>query len=227
MKKLLPLFLIFAFIQIFSQEYHFDHFVKRKNMRIKPDYQQWIADSFYDSATTSKLVLNVRDKKVTSAIFQRDKNMRHIFSVIQSGDHMSFVYKYTNKFKDNGKKFEDYNNENVIRVEKIDSANYKITAFKNFRLRQKKITLIITLEKSDFKYTNINADYNRINEMEEKLKELLDPDSKYIIRREQIEYSSGYLFDNSLIDIQKVNLTIKIPEKLILKDYSYVSDIEE
>lgn len=227
MKKLIPLFFILSFIRIFSQEYHFDYFIKHKDIRTQPDRQQWVTDFFYDSATKARLVLQVRDKKITGTIFQKDQNRRHVFNVIQSEDHISFVYKHTNQFKDNESNFGDSNKENVIKAEKIDSANYRITAFKNSRLKHKKISLLVTLEKSDLNYTHIGADYTRTDEMEEKLKELLDPGSKYVIRREQIQYSSGYLFDNALTGIQKVDLTIKIPEKLILKEYSYGSDIEE
>ncbi len=227
MKKLIPLFFILSFSRIFSQEYHFDYFVKHNNTRTQPERQQWITDSFYDSATRAKLVLHIRNKKITGTIFQKEQNRRHVFDVIRSGDYMSFVYKHTNQFKDNEKNFGDSNEENVIKAEKIDSANYRITAFKNSRLRHKKISLVVTLEKSDLNYTQIDADYTRTHEMEVKLKELLDPGFKYVIKRQQIRYSSGYMFDNVLTDIRKVDLTIKIPEKLILKEYSYGSDIEE
>ncbi|WP_294298785.1 hypothetical protein [uncultured Chryseobacterium sp.] len=226
MKKLIPLFFIFTCIRIFSQEYHFDYFIKQNNKRIKPDNQQWVRDSFYDSATKSQLFLNVQDKKIIGTIYQEDKNIRHVFKVFQKGNNLNFTYKYSNQF-DSSKRNEDYNKDNVIKIEKLDSLNYKIVAFKNSRLKKKQLYMVITLEKSDFDYINISADYNRTDEMEEKLKELINPDFRYRVKREQIEYSSGYVFDNSLENIQKVDLVLNIPEKIILKEYNYWSDFEE
>lgn len=226
MKKLIPLFFILSFVRIFSQEYHFDYFVKRKDIRIKPDHQQWVTDAFYDSVTKSKLLLHVRDKKIMGTIYQKDKNIRHVFNVFQTGNKLNFTYKYSNQF-DVNKRNEDYNKGKVIKIEKIDSLNYKIVAFKNSRLKKKQLSIVVTLEKSDFDYINISADYNRADEMGEMLKELLNPDFKYIVTREQIVYSSGYLFDNSITDIQKVDVSLKIPEKITFKEYSYWPDFEE
>lgn len=159
-------------------------------------------------------------------IYQKDKNIRHIFNVFQTGNKLNFTYKYSNQF-DVNKRNEDYNKGKVIKIEKIDSLNYKIVAFKNSRLKKKQLSIVVTLEKSDFDYINISADYNRADEMGEMLKELLNPDFKYIVTREQIVYSSGYLFDNSITDIQKVDVSLKIPEKITFKEYSYWPDFEE
>jgi len=219
MRKLIPLFLIFTFINIFSQEYHFDYFIKQKNVRVKPDRQEWITDAFYDSSTKSTLLLHISNKKVIGTIYQKDKNMRHVFKVFQRGDQLNFTYKYSNQF--------DVNKANVIKIEKIDSLNYKIVAFKNSHLKKKQLSMVVTLEQSDSDYINLSADYNRTDEMGEMLKELLKPDFKYIVKRERIEYSSGYLFDNFITDIQKVDLILKIPEKIIFKEYNYWSDFEE
>ena len=44
--------------------------------------------------------------------------------------------------------------------------------------------LTVTLEKSDFDYIDINADYNRTDEMEEQLRQVLNPEFKYVVKRE-------------------------------------------
>lgn len=223
MKKLLLLFLILSFANAFSQEYHFDQIIKSKSSRIKPDKNEWISYSFYDSVTKSKMFLNTKNEKTIATIYQSDRNLRHVFDVIKTGGKLNFIYKFSNQFTENNK---DTNKENIIKVEKIDSYNYKITAFNNSRLKRKKIALIVTVEKSEFDYVEINADYTRTDEMEEQLKQLLDPEMKYIVKRVQIQYSSGYIFDNSLVDVKKTDLDIKIPEKIILKEYNYWSDFD-
>lgn len=223
MKIRLLFLLIVTFTNTFSQNYHFDYFVTRKNIRIKPYKEEWILYSFYDSITKSKMFLSTKNKKTIATIYQSDKNLRHVFDVNESGEQLHFTYKYSNQLNEKNK---NINKDNVIKVEKIDAANYKITAFKNSRLKKKQIALIVTLEKSDFDYIDINADYNRTDEMEDQLRQVLNPEFKFVVKRQQIQYSSGYIFNNSLVNIQKTNLTIEIPGKIILKEYNYWTDFE-
>lgn len=223
MKKFILLLLILNFANAYSQEYHFDHIIKSKSSRLKPEKSEWTGYTFYDSVAKSKMFLNTVNEKTIATIYQSDKNLRHVFDVNKSGEQLHFTYKYSNQLNEKNK---NINKENVIKVEKIDSANYKITAFKNSRQKKKQIALIVTLEKSNLDYIDINADYNRTDEMEEQLRQILNPEFKFLVKSQQIQYSSGYIFNNSLVDIQKTNLTIEIPGKIILKEYNYWSDFE-
>lgn len=105
---------------------------------------------------------------------------------------------------------------------------FNIIVYKNSKLKRKKISAIVTLEKSEFNYINFGADYSRRDEVNEKIKSFLNPNAKYIIKSQQINYiSSGFSFDKSIQNIQKTDLTIEVPNKLVLKEYTFWSDFAD
>ncbi|MGO4711017.1 hypothetical protein AB4Y90_18305, partial [Chryseobacterium sp. 2TAF14] len=118
--------------------------------------------------------------------YEKENTLRHVFKVDKSKDNLAFTYKYSNQFPEQTQK--NYNKENIIKVEKIDSLSYSITVFKNSKLKRKKISGIVKIEKSQFDYVNFNADYNRTDEINEKIKSFLNPKFKYFIRNQQTEY---------------------------------------
>ncbi|MGE6396484.1 hypothetical protein [Chryseobacterium scophthalmum] len=220
--------LLFCFISsfVFSQEYHFDYFIREQSIRVKPDKQEWISESFYDSVNNKSLVLRTQNNKIIATISEKENRIRHVFKVNKSNGNLTFVYKYSNQFPE--QKTKDYDKENVIKVEKIDSLHYNIIVFKNARLKRKKISGIVKIEKSQFDYVNFSADYSRTEEINEKIKSFLNPKFKYIVSSQQTKYyNSGYAFLESTQKIEKTDLSIIVPKKLILKEYNYWSDFEE
>jgi hypothetical protein len=213
MKKFFLLLFCFISSLVFSQEYHFDYFISEQSIRVKPDKQEWISESFYDSVNNKKLVLRTQNNKIIATIYEKENRIRHVF-------------KYSNQFPEQKTKNDD--KENVIKVEKIDSLHYSIIVFKNARLKRKKISGIVKVEKSQFDYVNFSADYSRTDEINEKIKSFLNPKFKYIVRSQQTKYyNSGYSFEESTQKIEKTNLNIIVPKKLIVKEYNYWSDFEE
>ncbi|MDF2551482.1 MAG: hypothetical protein K0R77_757 [Chryseobacterium sp.] len=221
--------LLFCFITsfAFSQEYHYDYFIAEHSVRFKPDNQQWTSESFYDSVNQKMLFIRTQNDKIIASIYDKENNRSHIFKVNKLKDKITFIYKHTNQYPQQQHK-KDYNKENIIKVEKLDSLKYNVTVFKNSKLKKKKISAIVTLEKSEFNYINFNADYNRTDEINKKIRSFLNPKFNYIISNQQKKYhSSDYTFEESIQKIQKTDLTIIVPEKLVLKEYNYWSDFED
>lgn len=221
--------LLFCFISIitFSQEYHFDYFIQEHSTRLKPDKHQWVEESFYDSSNQNSLNLRTQNNKIIASIYDSKNDRRHVFKVNKLKDKIIFVYKHSNQYPQQQNKG-DYDKENVIKVEKIDSLKYNVTVFKNSKLKKKKISAIVTLEKFEFNYLKYSADYGRTKEINEKIKSFLNPEFNYIIRNQKTKYhSSGYSFDESTQKIQQVDLTIVVPEKLIYKDFDYWTEFDD
>ena len=219
MKKNFSLIFCFIINFAFAQEYHYDYFITEHSVRVKPDNQQWTSESFYDSVNKKKLFIRSQNGKIIASIYEKENNRRHVFKVNNLKDKITFVYKHSNQYPQQYSK-KDYNKENVIKVERLDSLKYNVTVFKNSKLKRKKISVIVTLEKSEFNYINFNADYSRNDEINEKIRSLLNPKFNYIISNQQKKYhSSNYAFKESIQKIQKTDLTIVIPEKLVLKDF--------
>jgi len=210
-------------------KYHFDYFIREHSTRIKPDKQLWISEFFYDSVNQKSLSIKVKNDKIIASIFDKENNRRHVFKVIKLKDKLTFVYKHSNQYPQNqNKKKFDYNQENVIKVEKIDSLQFKITVYKNSKLKRKKIAAIVTLEKSEFDLINFNLEYSRTDEINKNIKSLLNSEFNYIINSQQVEYkTSGYIFENAIQKIEKIDLTIILPEKLTFKQTDYWSDFED
>jgi len=221
--------LLFWFISMitFSQEYHFDYFITEHSSRFKPDNQQWVTECFYDSVHKKKLFIIGQNNKMIASIYEKENNRRHVFTVKKSKDKTTFVYKHSNQYPQQQSR-KDYNRENMIQVQRLDSLKYNVTVFKNSKFKKKKISAIVTLEKSEFDYINFTADYNRTDEINEKIKSLLNPKFNYIISNQQKKYnSSDYIFEESIQKIQKTDLTIVVPKNLVMTEYSYWSDFED
>ena len=114
MKK--NLLLLFCFISsfVFSQKYHFDYFLKEQSDRIKPEKNQWLNESFYDSKNLNYLNILVQNNKIIAVIYEKEKHKRHVFKVNKLNNELSFVYNHTNQFPQ-PKKTNNNEKENVIK----------------------------------------------------------------------------------------------------------------
>ncbi|RKT01646.1 hypothetical protein [Chryseobacterium defluvii] len=220
------LFVLFCFISIicYSQDYHFDYFIVRESTRIKPNKIEWTDHLFYDSKSGVALLLMTHNKKMRAYIYEQSKDRRHSFKVNQKKDLLSFEYTHTNNFG-NEKKIRDAYKNDEFKITKVDSLHYEIIVFKDKKMKSKRITIMVGLEKSDFNYLNINADYGRCEEVENELAQLLGTD-KYMIKETHLEYSGGYIFDKSIVKTQKIDLNLKVPEKLVVKEYDHWAEFD-
>ncbi len=224
MKKLLLLFLFFSFINIFSQEYHFDYSIESQTNRIKPDKERSVSTTFYDSKNKIHLRIDKYNDKLRGAIYDENKNLRHSFKVTEGKGLVTFEYTHTNDF--NKDKHKNIASGDILEVKKIDSLQYQIIAYKNEKKNKKRFTALVTLEKSEFNYLEIGIDHARTDEIQKKVKAFLDPNSNYIVKRMQVDYSTGYFYD-SLLKITNVDFSLKLPEKLIIKDFDFLGEFQD
>lgn len=226
MKKLILFFLAFTFNNIFSQQYHFDYFIEKQINKVKPDKERIISNSFYDSNNKFKLTLDTYNEITRGFIFDKNTNLRHCFKVRRDNGSVSFQYVHTNDFS-NKKNNKDYSKDDILEIKRIDSLQYSIIVFKNEKRKRKRFTAVVNLEKSDFNNLDIQADYNRCDEIGKEIGKLLDPRFNYNIKKLQINYSSGYIFETTISRIQKVDLSLKLPEKLIIKEFDFFGEFQD
>ncbi|MFC5871761.1 hypothetical protein ACFP3I_04135 [Chryseobacterium arachidis] len=163
--------------------------------------------------------------KLRGVIYDKDKNLRHSFKVTESKGFVTFEYIHTNDF--NKEKHKDVANGDILEVNKIDSLQYQIIGYKNEKRTKKRFSALITLEKSKFNYLVIGIDHGKSDEMREKVKEFLDPNSIYAVKRIHIDYySTGYSYDSSL-KITNVDFSLKLPEKLTIKDFDFLGEFQD
>lgn len=224
MKKLLPLFLTFIFTTIFSQEYHFDYSIESQTTQIKPDKEKSVSTAFYDS--TNKIHLNIDrfNDQFKGIIYDKNKNLRHVFKVIPSKDFVTFEYMYTNDFSKD--KHKDIANGDILEIKKMDSLQYQIIGYKNEKKTKKRFSVLISLEKSTFDYLELGIDHGKTDEMQKNVRAFLDPNSNYAVKRLQVDYhSTGYSYDSSL-KIINVDFSLKLPKELIIKEYNVFGEFQ-
>lgn len=224
MKKLALLFLVFTFINIFSQEYHFDYSIESQTNQITSNKEKSISTTFYDSKNNIHLHIDKYNNKLRGVIYDRNKDLRHSFKITETKGFVTFEYTHTNDFSKN--KHKDPAKDDILEIKKTDSLQYQIIGYKNEKKTKKRFTAWVTLEKSKFNYLEIGIDHGRSDEMQEKVRELLDPNSNYIIKRMQVDYSTGYSYNSSL-KITNVDFSLKLPEKLTIKDYDFFGEFQD
>jgi len=224
MKKLILLFLFFPFINFFSQEYHFDYSIETQTDKTKPNKEKIISTSFYDSKNRVHLHIDKYNDKMRAVIYDRIKNLRHSFKVTEGKGFVTFEYSHTNDLsKDKHKNIAE---DDILEVVKRDSLQYQIVAWKNAKKKRERFSATATLEKSKFNYLEIGIDHSGSDEIEEKVRQFLEPNSNYAVKRLQVDYWTGYSFDSSF-KIAKVDFTLKVPEKLIIKDFDFFGEFQD
>ncbi|WP_415328120.1 hypothetical protein [Chryseobacterium sp. MMS23-Vi53] len=224
MKKLIPLFLLFISINLFSQEYHFDYSIESQTNQLEPKKEKTISTSFYDTKDKIHLRLTKYNNKLRATIYENDKHLRHSFKVTESKGSVTFEYTHTNDFSKN--KNTSISRNDIIEVNKIDSLQYRVVAFKNKKKTKKRLEGIITLEKSKFNYLEMQLEHSKNDEIREKILKFLDPNSNYIITNMKLDYSMGYSSETAL-KIQNVDFSLRVPEKLVIKEYDFFGEFQD
>lgn len=221
--------LLFCFISgfVFSQEYHFDYFIKEKSMMTKPQKEEWFNDWFANSVTGHEIFLRNYNNKTIAVIYLRNENLKHVFKVNKFKNNINFFYKHSGKIVNDFQQKNAYKREEVIQIRKIDSLKYNVIVFKNSKLKKKEIDAMVNFEKADFEHINFKVDHVIADSVESELRKLLDPKFKFIIKKMDYRYNSGVTFTKSIDNIQKINLVLKVPDNIILKQTDYWSDFEE
>lgn len=226
MKKNFLLFFCYFSSVTFSQEYQFDYFITMKHTEIKPQKIEWVNELFYDPVKNESLFLKTQNNKIIGIIYEEENRKRHVFKVDQLKDKLTLTYKFSNQFPEKRKR--NCKRKDFFKVEKIDSLQYNVILFKNSNLNKIKMSTRLKIEKNDFNKVYFSSENCRDEEISEKIRKNLDPRFKYIITNEQRNYSSsGHIFEDKIQKIQKTNLIIVIPKKLIYKKINYSTDFEE
>lgn len=228
MRKLFFILLCFVSKFIFSQGYHFDYFIKINNERLEEERRKWKFEKLFNSENGFEVFFKVNEKKILAVLNDKKKNIRHVFRVNKVGEKYDFFYKHSIRLNRPSEKYINFNKENVIIARKIDSLNYKIFVYNDSSLKKINKEVIITLAESDFNYLEINADYNRSEDMKEELKKKLPSNSKFVIAtikylnaQEKVYYKTSYE------DISKIDFFLTVPDKIMFKETDYWSDFEE
>lgn len=140
MKKLIPLFFIFAFITIYSQEYHFDYYVKYKHELKRKKHNPELLDFQYlinSKDHSYKTVFRSEHKNKLIAVITDFKNsIQHYFDLkntvfpLKSED---FNYKYSMRMPSVKKQFEDESKRRFFKSEFIDKQN---SGFSNYLINE-------------------------------------------------------------------------------------------
>ncbi|WP_312345668.1 hypothetical protein [Chryseobacterium binzhouense] len=227
MKKKFLLLFCFVSSVVFSQEYHFDYFIKEKSKIIKPQKtEEWFNDWFTNSMTGNEIFLRNYNNKTIAVIYSRNENIKHIFRLSKIKNNINFFYKHSGKIVNNFQPKNDYKGKEIIKIRKIDSLKYNVVVYKNSKLKKKEIDALINFEEADFEHIKLSFDHLIADNVEKELRKLLNPKLKFIIKKIDYSYKSGVTFSKSIDTIQKVNLVLKVPTKPIFKETDYWSDFE-
>jgi len=221
MKFFLLLFFTIS-IFTFSQEYHFDYFLKESYKTNKDTFtKQW----FYSSKNEDKMFLEDEKNKIIGIIYSKDLKVKHVFKVNKLKSNISFIYKYSRKINKGYNPENSYKRNEVFQIKKLDSLKYEFIVYKNPSRKKKIIDATVNLEIGDFDYINFGIDHIIANDAEKQLRDMLYPNKKFIVKSVEYKYNSNVSKFNILEGIQKVDLTIELPK--VLKEPEHWSDFED
>lgn len=224
MKKNLLLLFCFISMIVFSQEYHFDYFMKEKSEYQIPKNHVWIKEWFYDTKNNVRLNLESENSNIIAVLYSKDYKLKHIFKVKKIGQQVNFLYKHSRKINQERHSEIPYKGKEVFEIKKLDSLKYSFVVFKNPKRKKKEIDAVINLDIGEFEYIDFRIDHIITREAEKQLKNLLNQNQKYIVRSVDYKYNSKYNRSNSFELIQKVDLTVEVSK--VLKEPDHWSDFE-
>ena len=217
MKQLLTALFCCIFTMFFSQKtYQFDYFISceaKENTKNKKNEKKNVDEFLYDSKSKQELNFRVFNSEVTGQIVDIKDEISHVFDVDAKNSNPVFEYKYSSKFKNSKSTL---NQKNVFEIKKIDSLNYKILVFQNQKRKNIDWEIEVALEEASFDWIHLEIHYNRRDELEQKLRSLLNKDKKYIIKK--ISLTDPYRFERTfeIKKIQNVDFTLQVPKEQIL-----------
>ncbi|KQT22598.1 hypothetical protein ASG22_15190 [Chryseobacterium sp. Leaf405] len=216
MKKLISLFLFFAFVTIFSQEYHFDYYINYKN-EIRRDNipELHFSNEIINSNDHSYAIrfTNGQDKGFVAKIHDFTSNVEHHFILknikfpLKSED---FIYQYSVKFPDVKNQFEEEIKRRTFNFQFIknenDSDYYKIKEFKNNKLKKTRKEANVELQKfeNDLSYIALRALFDA-HEIDKQIKF----EENYIVKSASNKFEN-YEIKLELIAVEPQDFEIKV-----------------
>lgn len=222
--SVLLLFCLFSQL-CYSQEYHFDYFVKEKSIHLKSVKSEWFSHWFYNSASGTKIYLENQNNKTIAVLYSEDQKLKHIFKVNKLKEQINFVYKHSRKLNEGHIPTTPYKGKEVFEIKKLDSLKYSFVVFKDSKRKKKEIDAVVNLDIGEFEYIDFRIDHIITREAEKQLKNLINKNQKYIVKSVEYKYNSKYNRINSFEVIQKVDLIVEVPK--ILNEPNHWSDFED
>ncbi|WP_262147017.1 hypothetical protein [Chryseobacterium foetidum] len=205
-------FSIILFFSFFAsaQTYHFDYSLESKRLA-DGNFKEWNwGKIFFDTKNNTNMSF-FDDGTLKAILFDVPRNMTHVFNVEESKNNTKFKYSHSNKYlSDNSSDESPYS----IDIEKIDDANFKIDVYvytnNKKTKKKKKVSAIATLEKADFEYFVIHADFFPSDYIKNQILEKMPEDSKYYIKKVTVEYVGSKKF-TLINEVQTSDITLPVP----------------
>lgn len=221
MKKLIPLFFILSFVNLFSQEYHFDYYVKYKHeLKRKGERQAENLDFQYvvNSKNHSYKIIFRSEKinRLTATITDFKNSVQHYFDLkntefpLKSED---FDYKYSIRIPSVKKQFEEeskrrFFNSELIQARNDGLFNYSIKEFTNEKMNNPRASaeVIFADFKDDLSFVGLQSLFDYY-EIDKKVKF----DSNYVLKS-ALNKSENLEIKLSLDAIEPQDFDIKLEQ---------------
>lgn len=208
-KSIITLFTILTY-HLSAQTYHFDYSMESKMLSPSHDKEMNWGKIFFDTKNNTNMSF-FDDGTLKAVLFDVPRNITHVFNVEEDRNNTKFKYSHSNKYvADNSSEENPY----FINITKINDTNFKIDVYiytnSKKTKKKKKVSAIAILEKSEFEYFTIHADFFPSNYIKNRIVEMMPKDSKYCIKKVIVEYvgSKEYTLVN---EVQTSNITLTIP----------------
>lgn len=191
MKKLIPLFLIFAFSNLLSQEYHFDYYIKYKHT-LKRNKEQPEVREFQYAVNSQDHSYEIsfrsgKNKTVSAVITDFKNSLQHHFEMKNTGFPLKgndFDYTYSVKIPSVKKQFEEESKRRFFTSDFIEKkpdglSHHLIKEFSNQKLKKSRMSANVVFAdfKDDLSFVGLRLLFD-YNEIDDKLKS----ENRYILK---------------------------------------------
>lgn len=223
MKYILFFAVLFSSLFCFSQTYHFDYMVRKSIFNaILNDEKTYF--SFYGIGNETQLFLDKTNKKMIGVLYDSNTKYRNVFNVDVKDDKFQLSYLYTNDL--GNKKFSEINND-IIEIKKLKEFTYLIEVFENTKKKEKRLTITIVLQESNYPYLFFEADYIGMKKIRKLFAEAIGI-GNYAIKECAVLYgTNGNKMVTKIEEITPANFFINLPQKLIFRDFDYWKEKSE
>lgn len=218
------LILLFVPFLGFSQEIEFDYFIEIQRTRIKPKNTE-IPSMYYfiNTKTGEKFNVKKNKDKLMLSLYDSERDLLHYFNVYGKQGNYKIIYadSYTYKKEKTQDVAElEMEKDSYVKIIKHDDLSYMALLYRKKKSKRPDITVITRLEKSEFNFFSpIFIDDIAGDEIYKKLIEAITQDERHCFLKEYkvIYRKSGYQFLYNIVNIEKTDLKIVLPEKLDIK----------
>lgn len=212
-----PLFVLIIFFSVFgnAQIYTFDYLATVQTIKTQDGKEtKYPPTQVVINSENSNYILNTYSDNAAFLIDNTTKKGHKFFVQKNKEDGQPFFkYDISNEMKTKSLLF--YN------INKISENQYFIQIFWRKNKRKIRQEIKITLEESPVNLYFLSAHLGNEEEkiLISKIRSLTDPAKKYVIKTSEIDHKNYYTVKTEFKKIEKINLTFKLPEKLIYHNY--------